>query len=87
LGAGINARGVIEVIIALIGVRLGLLTVEMYSIVVLMAVLTSLMAPPLLRLAMNRVELTAEEELRGHRFLTRTRPVQASPAPSTTADP
>ncbi|WP_228974047.1 cation:proton antiporter [Streptomyces sp. DH12] len=85
LGAGINARGVIEVIIALIGVRLGLLTVEMYSIVVLVAVLTSLMAPPLLRMAMNRVEQTAEEELRGDRFLSASPPPK-TPATSTTAD-
>ncbi|MDT0441568.1 cation:proton antiporter [Streptomyces johnsoniae] len=69
LGAGMNARGVIEVIIAMIGVRLGLLTVEMYSIIVLVAVLTSLMAPPLLRLAMSRVEHTAEEGLRERRVL------------------
>jgi Kef-type K+ transport system membrane component KefB len=69
LGAGMNARGVIEVIIAMIGVRLGLLSVEMYSIIVLVAVLTSLMAPPLLRLAMSRVEHTAEEELRHERVL------------------
>ncbi|MET7727086.1 cation:proton antiporter [Streptomyces mirabilis] len=70
LGAGMNARGVIEVIIAMVGVRIGLLTVEMYSIVVLVAVLTSLMAPPLLRFAMKRVELTAEEALRKTRMLT-----------------
>ncbi|GAA2611640.1 cation:proton antiporter [Streptomyces tubercidicus] len=70
LGAGMNARGVIEVIIAMIGVRLGLLTVEMYSIVVLVAVLTSLMAPPLLRISMNRVEHTAEEEMRKLRVLS-----------------
>jgi Kef-type K+ transport system membrane component KefB len=82
LGAGMNARGVIEVIIALAGVRLGLLTVEMFSIVVLVAVLTSLMAPPLLRVAMNRVEQTAEEELRRHRVLA----VEPR-APSSTADP
>ncbi|ARQ68599.1 cation:proton antiporter [Streptomyces marincola] len=69
LGAGMNARGVIEVIIAMIGVRLGLLTVEMYSIIVLVAVLTSLMAPPLLRVAMNRVERTAEEDVRERRVL------------------
>ncbi|MGK5530965.1 cation:proton antiporter [Streptomyces sp. URMC 129] len=69
LGAGMNARGVIEVIIAMIGVRLGLLTVEMYSIIVLVAVLTSVMAPPLLRLAMSRVEHTAEEDLRELRVL------------------
>ncbi|WP_326599917.1 cation:proton antiporter [Streptomyces sp. NBC_01803] len=69
LGAGMNARGVIEVIIAMIGVRLGLLSVEMYSIIVLVAVLTSVMAPPLLRLAMSRVEHTAEEDLRERRVL------------------
>ncbi|WP_221349903.1 cation:proton antiporter [Streptomyces beigongshangae] len=82
LGAGMNARGVIEVIIAMIGVRLGLLTVEMYSIVVLVAVLTSLMAPPLLRTAMNRVEQTAEEDLRRHRVLA-----VEHRAPSRTTDP
>lgn len=86
LGAGMNARGVIEVIIALIGVRLGLLSVEMYSIVVLVAVLTSVMAPPLLRLAMRRVEHTAEEELRGRRILTvqATAPLPQRSATTTT---
>jgi Kef-type K+ transport system membrane component KefB len=69
LGAGMNARGMVEVIIAMIGVRLGLLTTEMYTIVVLVAVLTSLMAPPLLRIAMNRVEHTVEEQLREHKVL------------------
>ncbi|WP_241562166.1 cation:proton antiporter [Streptomyces hoynatensis] len=69
LGAGMNSRGVIEVIIAMIGVRLGLLTVEMYSIVILVAVITSVMAPPMLRLAMRRVEHTAEESLRERRVL------------------
>jgi Kef-type K+ transport system membrane component KefB len=69
LGAGMNARGVIEVIIAMIGVRLGLLSVEMYSIIVLVAVITSVMAPPILRLAMSRVEHSAEEELRERRVL------------------
>ncbi|KNB52153.1 cation:proton antiporter [Streptomyces caatingaensis] len=69
LGAGMNARGVIEVIIAMTGVRLGLLTVETYSVVVLVAVLTSLMAPPLLRLAMDRVAHTPEEAARERRVL------------------
>ncbi|MET7934868.1 cation:proton antiporter [Streptomyces sp. NPDC005322] len=69
VGAGMNARGVIEVIIAMVGVRLGLLSTEMYSIVVLVAVLTSVMAPPLLRTAMKRIERTADEELREHKVL------------------
>jgi Kef-type K+ transport system membrane component KefB len=69
LGAGINARGVIQIVIAVVGVRLGLLTTAMYSIIVLIAILTPLMAPPLLRIAMKRIEHTVEEELREQRVL------------------
>ncbi|HEY3482572.1 MAG TPA: hypothetical protein VGL02_27085, partial [Streptomyces sp.] len=69
LGAGINSRGVIQVIIAVVGVRLGLLTTAMYSIIVLIAILTPLMAPPILRIAMRRIESTADEELREQRML------------------
>lgn len=64
LGAGMNARGVIEVICAMVGLRLGVLSMEMYTVIVLVAVATSLMAPPLLRWTMARVEHTAEEVLR-----------------------
>ncbi|MEV1171985.1 cation:proton antiporter [Nonomuraea sp. NPDC049784] len=55
LGAGMNARGVIEVIVAMVGLRLGVLNTASYTILILVAVITSLMAPPLLRLAMARV--------------------------------
>ncbi|MBF8194283.1 cation:proton antiporter [Nonomuraea sp. K274] len=55
LGAGMNARGVIEVIVAMVGLRLGVLNTAGYTILILVAVITSLMAPPLLRLAMTRV--------------------------------
>ncbi|MBU3863217.1 cation:proton antiporter [Streptomyces sp. 4503] len=64
LGAGMNARGVIEVIVAMVGLRLGIMDAATYTIVVLIAVVTSVMAPPLLRLAMRRVEYTEEEQLR-----------------------
>lgn len=64
LGAGMNARGVIQVIVATVGLRLGVLTAETYTIVLLVAVVTSVMAPPVLRVAMRRVEHTAEEQLR-----------------------
>jgi Kef-type K+ transport system membrane component KefB len=64
LGAGMNARGVIEVIIAMVGLRLGVLTTEMYTIVVLVAIVTSLMAPPMLRHAVRRIAVTPAEEER-----------------------
>jgi K+:H+ antiporter len=64
LGAGMNARGVVEVIVAMVGLRLGVLNDETYTIIILVAIVTSLMAPPILRFTMNRVEQTAEERLR-----------------------
>jgi Kef-type K+ transport system membrane component KefB len=72
LGAGMNARGVIEVIVAMVGLRLGVLSTATYTIIVLVAIVTSLMAPPILRLAMARVEHTAEE--RGREVANRTVP-------------
>ena len=64
LGAGMNARGVVEVVVAMVGLRLGVLSTAMYTVVVLIAVVTSLMGPPILRGAMGRLEITADEQLR-----------------------
>jgi Kef-type K+ transport system membrane component KefB len=64
LGAGLNARGVIEVIIAMVGLRLGVLTTATYTVIILVAIVTSLMAPPLLRYAVRRGQVTTDEELR-----------------------
>lgn len=64
LGAGMNARGVVEVIVAMVGLQLGLLTSAMYTIIVLVAIVTSLMAPPMLRWAAARIDASAEETVR-----------------------
>lgn len=64
LGAGMNARGVIEVIVAMTGLRLGVLNTATYTVVVLVAIVTSLMAPPLLRWTMRRVAQNEDELLR-----------------------
>jgi Kef-type K+ transport system membrane component KefB len=63
LGAGMNSRGVIEVIVAMVGLRLGILGAETYTVIILVAIVTSLMAPPILRAAMARVEERAESEM------------------------
>jgi Kef-type K+ transport system membrane component KefB len=68
LGAGLNARGVIEVIVAMVGLRLGVLTTAGYTIIVLVAVITSLMAPPTLRFAVRRIAATDEEREREKLF-------------------
>jgi Kef-type K+ transport system membrane component KefB len=64
LGAAMNARGVVEVVVAMVGLRLGVLTTTTYTIVVLVAIVTSLMAPPLLRKAMAGIEQSAQEHVR-----------------------
>lgn len=64
LGAGLNARGALEVVVAGIGLRTGLLSETTYTIVVLVAIVTSVMAPPMLAWAMRRNEERADERLR-----------------------
>ncbi|MEO6082666.1 MAG: cation:proton antiporter [Umezawaea sp.] len=68
LGAGMNARGVVEVVVAMVGLRIGVLTTESYTIVVLVAIVTSLMAPLVLRTAMRHVEHNADERLRAEEY-------------------
>jgi len=63
-GAGLNARGAMEIIIATIGLRLGILSQDMFSIIVVMAIATSLMAPVALRYVLKRVTIGEEEKKR-----------------------
>lgn len=61
MGSGLNARGALELIVATIGLSIGVLTTTMYTIIVTVAIVTSLVAPPLLRLSLSRIELSADE--------------------------
>ena len=54
VGAGLNARGAMELVIATIGLSHGIITSVAFAILVLIAILTSLMAAPLLRWFMKR---------------------------------
>src|SRR5690606_40305042 len=56
------ARGAMEIIVATIGLQVGILTQDMFSIIVLMAMATSLMAPPALRWTLSKV-VPEEQEL------------------------
>jgi len=63
-GAALNARGAVQIIIATIGLSIGILTAEMYSIIVVMAVLTSIMTPLMLRAIIPHLTPDAGEEAR-----------------------
>jgi Kef-type K+ transport system membrane component KefB len=68
VAAGLNARGIIAIVVATTGVRLGVLNSAAYTIIVLLAIATSLIAPPVLRFAVRRLDVTAEEQLRADRY-------------------
>lgn len=60
-GVGLNARGAMEIIIASIGLSLGILSQDMFSIIVVMAITTSVMAPPLLRWTLSHITPSEKE--------------------------
>ncbi|GGH10424.1 Na+/H+ antiporter [Alsobacter metallidurans] len=61
LGCGMNARGSTEVIVASIGLSMGALSQDLFTMIVAMAVLTTMAMPPMLRWALRRLPLTPEE--------------------------
>lgn len=60
-GAGLNARGAIQIIVATIGLSFGILSQEIYSLIIITAVVTSLMAPVMLRWTLSHVKPEADE--------------------------
>lgn len=64
LGIGLNARGALEIVIATVGLSLGVLNQASYTVIVLMALATSMAAPPLLRRVLANWAGTDEEQER-----------------------
>jgi len=56
LGVGLNARGIMELVIANIAYSAGLITAEIFSILVLMGVLTTLTTPFMLKRAFKNLD-------------------------------
>ena len=64
LAIGMNARGTTEVIVATIGLSIGVLTNDFFTLIVIMAVTTTMLMPPMLRWALSRIPLTGTEKKR-----------------------
>lgn len=64
LASGMNARGSTEVIIATIGLSMGVLSQNLFSMIVTMAILTTMAMPPMLRAALARLPLGKDEKAR-----------------------
>jgi Kef-type K+ transport system membrane component KefB/nucleotide-binding universal stress UspA family protein len=64
LAFGMNARGSTEVIVASIGLSMGVINQDLFTMIVTMAVVTTLVMPPTLRWALSRLPLHEEEQAR-----------------------
>jgi Kef-type K+ transport system membrane component KefB len=61
VGVGLNARGAMELVIAAIGLALGVLNEPMYATIVLIAVITTVMTAPVLRICVGRAGIEIED--------------------------
>jgi Kef-type K+ transport system membrane component KefB/nucleotide-binding universal stress UspA family protein len=64
LACGMNARGSTEVIIATVGLSMGALNQDLFTMIVAMAVITTTAMPPTLRWALSRIPMRKEEKQR-----------------------
>ncbi|MFL6835783.1 MAG: cation:proton antiporter [Bradyrhizobium sp.] len=64
LASGMNARGSTEVIIATIGLSIGVLSQNLFTMIVTMAIVTTMAMPPMLRAALAKLPMSKEEKER-----------------------
>ncbi|MFT4118941.1 cation:proton antiporter [Bradyrhizobium sp.] len=64
LASGMNARGSTEVIIATIGLSIGVLSQNLFTMIVTMAIVTTMAMPPMLRAALAKLPMNREEKAR-----------------------
>jgi Kef-type K+ transport system membrane component KefB len=69
VGVGMAPRGEVGLIVASLGLSLGAIPTQVFSVVVIMSVLTTFIVPPLLRVlfaSYPTAELSPEESQAGH---------------------
>lgn len=69
VGSAMNARGSTEVIVASIGLSMNILSHNLFTMIVTMAVITTLAMPPMLRWALGRLPVNDDEKQRVDREL------------------
>ncbi|MEO6027061.1 MAG: cation:proton antiporter, partial [Candidatus Binatia bacterium] len=67
IGSGMNARGGMGLVVALIGLSLGIVTAPMYAAIVMVAIVTSAIAGPLLRWTTRHIPVAPDEAERFRR--------------------
>lgn len=62
-GVGLTARGGLEILVATLGLSLGILSQAMFAIIILIPMTTSLITPTLLRWALGHVQRSATGQI------------------------
>jgi Kef-type K+ transport system membrane component KefB/nucleotide-binding universal stress UspA family protein len=61
VGSGMNARGAMGLVVALVGLSFGVLSAPMYGVIVMVAIVTTAMTAPLLRWTTRRIPVGPDE--------------------------
>ena len=61
LGSGLSALGAVGIVVAIVGLNLGVVSEAGYTVMILAALVTSMIAPQLLKMVVRRWEIPAEE--------------------------
>ncbi len=64
VAVGLNARGTLEIVVATVALSLGVFTPVSYTVVIVLAMTTSMTTPPVLRRVLSRMEAGPEEAAR-----------------------
>ena len=64
LGSGLSALGAMGIVVAIVGLNLGVLSETGYTVIVLVAIVTSMLAPQLLKLVVKGWEVPEDERKR-----------------------
>lgn len=64
LGSGLSALGAMGIVVAIVGLNLGVLSETGYTVIVLVAIVTSVLAPQLLKLVVRGWEVPEDEQRR-----------------------
>jgi Kef-type K+ transport system membrane component KefB len=60
VGVGMIPRGEVGIIVASVGISLAIINEELYSVIIFMSIITTLIAPPLLKFLYNKKQLEKE---------------------------
>jgi Kef-type K+ transport system membrane component KefB len=62
IGHLVNNRGMIELVIAAIGLELGIIDITLFGIIVAIGIITTIMAPVMARITLARADLAKQKE-------------------------